>query len=221
MIVDDSFLADKKTAHSIMDKLIDLELGLELYILGARVDTAEPELYKKMKQAGVRYIAFGIESGNQDVLDFYRKHITVPQIRTAVRLARDMDFITQGFFIFGAPFETETHIHNTISLAASLPFDFVVFQPLEYEIGSDLWEEAVREKKIATEEITLFTDSRRGLGNFTVDELRVFIKNGYRRFYFNPRYFSRLFIDILRHQNIEHLKTLLRLARSPYMNKLV
>jgi radical SAM superfamily enzyme YgiQ (UPF0313 family) len=221
MIVDDSFLADTKAAHSIMDRLIEMELDLELYILGARVDTAEPELYRKMKKAGVRYIAFGIESGNQDVLDFYNKHITVPQIRTAVRLARSMDFITQGFFIFGAPFETEKHIQNTIKLATSLPFDMVVFQPLEYEIGSDLWEEAVRDKKIAKEEITLFTDSRRGLGNFTIDELRMFIRNGYRRFYLNPWYISRLFFGTLRHRNFDHVKTVVRLVRSPYMGKLV
>ncbi len=220
MIVDDSFLADVKAAHFIMDSLIDIKLDLELHILGARVDTAEPELYKKMKKAGVRSITFGIESGNQDVLDYYHKHITVPQIRAAVHLARDMDFITQGFFIFGAPFETKKHIHNTINLATSLPFDTVVFQPLEYEIGSDLWEEAVRERKITPEEITLIADSRRGLGNFTIDELREFVKKGYRRFYLNPRYFSRLFFGALRHRNLEHVKSVVRLIRSPYIIKL-
>jgi len=220
MIVDDSFLADTKAAQYIMDSLIALKLDLELHVLGARVDSAEPELYKKMKKAGVRSITFGIESGNQDVLDYYHKHITVPQIRTAVHLARDMDFITQGFFIFGAPFETKKHINNTIKLATSLPFDTVVFQPLEYEIGSDLWEETVQEKKISRDEITLFADSRRGLGNFTIDELREFVKKGYRRFYLNPRYFSRLFFGALRHRNLEHVKSVVRLIRSPYVMKL-
>jgi radical SAM superfamily enzyme YgiQ (UPF0313 family) len=221
MIVDDTFLADTKAVHKIMDRLIELELNLELYILGARVDTAEPELYKKMKKAGVRYIAFGIESGNQDVLDFYNKKITLPQIRKAVRLARKMDFITQGFFIFGAPFETQKHIKNTIKLATSLPFDIVVFQPLGYEIGSDIWEEAVEAKKISKEDISILADSRRGLGNFTLEELNIFIKNGYRRFYLNPMYISRLLIGTVLHGNTNHLKTIFRLARSPQIDKLV
>ncbi|MCX6667987.1 MAG: radical SAM protein [Euryarchaeota archaeon] len=221
MIVDDTFLADKKATHAIMDGLIELGLNLDIYILGARVDTAEPELYKKMKKAGVKYVAFGIESGNQDVLDFYNKKITLPQIKKAVRLARKMDFITQGFFIFGAPFETKKHIQNTIKLATSLPFDIVVFQPLGYEIGSDIWEEAVKDKKISKEDISVLADSRRGLGNFIPEELNIFVKNGYRRFYFNPMYISRLLFGTLLHRNTNHLKTIFRLVNSHYMNKLL
>jgi anaerobic magnesium-protoporphyrin IX monomethyl ester cyclase len=221
MIVDDTFLADTKAVHKIMDRLIELELNLELYILGARVDTAEPELYKKMKKAGVKYVAFGIESGNQDVLDFYNKKITLLQIKKAVRLARKMDFITQGFFIFGAPFETKKHIENTIKLAISLPFDIVVFQPLTYEIGSDIWDEAVKDKKISREDISVLTDSRRGLGNFTLDELNIFIKDGYKSFYFNPKYISRLLFGTLLHGNTNHLKTIFSLALSPQMKRLL
>jgi len=221
MIVDDNFLADKKATHTIMDKLIELDLNLELYILGARVDTAESNLYKKMKKAGVKYVGFGIESGNQDVLNYYNKKITIPQVRNAVSLAREMDFITQGFFIFGASMETKTHIYNTIKLAISLPFDIVVFQPLAYEIGSDIWQEAVNDKKISRDDISVLTDSRRGLGNFTPAELDSFIKKGYRDFYLNSRYILRLLHRSIIYRNTNHLKTIFRLALSPQKNKLI
>jgi anaerobic magnesium-protoporphyrin IX monomethyl ester cyclase len=221
MIVDDTFLADTKSVHKIMDKLIELEFNLEFYILGARVDIAELELYKKMKKAGVKYIAFGIESGNQDVLDFYKKNITLPQIKKAVRLARKMDFITQGFFIFGAPFETEEHIKNSIRLAISLPFDIVVFQPLTYEIGSEIWDEAVKIKMISKDDVSVMTDSHRGLGNFSQDELDLLIKDGYRNFYFNPMYISRLLYGTLLHGNTNHLKTIFRYALSHHIKKLL
>ncbi len=221
MIVDDNFLSDKKETHVIMDKLIELDLNLELYILGARVDTAEVNLYKKMKKAGVKYIGFGIESGNQDVLNYYNKKITLLQIRKAVSLAREMDFITQGFFIFGAPMETKTHFNNTIKFAISLPFDIVVFQPLAYEIGSDIWEEAVNNKKISKDDISILTDSSRNLGNFTPDEIYMFIKKGYRHFYFNPKYISRLLYRCFINRNTAHLKTIFRLALSPQKNKLI
>ena len=46
---------------------------------------ADLDLYKKMKKAGVKLIAFGIESGNQDVLNYYNKKITLDQIRKAVK----------------------------------------------------------------------------------------------------------------------------------------
>lgn len=220
MIVDDNFLADKKSIHIIMDKLIEMDIDLELYILGARVDTAEYDLYNKMKKAGVKFVGFGIESGNQDVLNYYNKKITLPQIRKAVTLSREMDFVTLGFFIFGAPFETRKHIENTIEFARSLPFDLVIFQPLGYEIGSDIWEDAVNEKKISRDDISVLADIQRGLGNFTQQEYSMFIKNGYRRFYSNPKYISRLLYDSFLHRNTNHIKTIMRLALSKQVKQL-
>jgi len=221
MIVDDTFLADKKATHKIMDRLIKMGLNLELYILGARVDTAEPELYKKMKKAGVKYLSFGIESGNQDVLDYYNKKITLQQIRKAIHLAKEMNFITQGFLIFGAPFETKEHIENTIRFVGSLPLDIVVFQPLTYEIGSDLWEEAVKNKKISKDDISVKTDSHLGLGNFTLEELEKYVKKAYRRFYLNPKYISRLLYGTLSHKDTTHLKTMFRFVLSPEWNRIL
>ena len=214
MIVDDTFLADKKSAYNIMDKIIELDLNLEFYIQGARVDTAEYELYNKMKKAGVKFIGFGIESGNQDVLNYYQKKITLPQIRKAVTLARKMDFITQGFFILGASIETKKHIENTIHFATSLPFDLVVFQPLGYAIGSNLWEEALKEKKISKDEFSIPADSKRGLGNFTQEDFKIFIKKGYWNFYFNPRYIYRLLYGTFLHRNTNHLKTIIKITLS-------
>ncbi|MCK4416203.1 MAG: B12-binding domain-containing radical SAM protein, partial [Thermoplasmatales archaeon] len=57
-IVDDNFLADKKRAHRIFDMLLETDTNVEFLIQGARVDTADRELYLKMKKAGVRYIGF-------------------------------------------------------------------------------------------------------------------------------------------------------------------
>jgi magnesium-protoporphyrin IX monomethyl ester (oxidative) cyclase len=221
MIVDDNFLADKKATNSIMDKIIELELNLELYILGARVDTAEYNLYKKMKKAGVKYVGFGIESGNQDVLDFYNKNITLKQTRKAINLSREMDFITQGFFIFGAPIETKKYIENTIQFALSLPFDIVVFQPLIYEIGSDIWDEAVKNNIISKEEISVVTDSNRGLGKLTKQEIDMLINNGYKRFYLNKMYISRLLYRTILNRDTKHLKTISRLALSSQMKKVL
>ncbi|MCK5636549.1 MAG: cobalamin-dependent protein, partial [Thermoplasmatales archaeon] len=50
-IVDDNFLKDKKRADRIMDSLIEEGTDLDLFIMGARVDSADRKLYKKMKKA--------------------------------------------------------------------------------------------------------------------------------------------------------------------------
>jgi len=102
-IDDDSFLADNKRAHKIFDKLLEIGTNIDLLIEGARVDSADKDLYKKMKKTGVTLISYGIESGNQDVLDFYNKKTTLQQIRKAICLSREMDFFTSASFILGAP----------------------------------------------------------------------------------------------------------------------
>ena len=198
-IVDDTFLADKKRAHKIFDGLIKMEKDFELVIHGARVDSADKELYKKMKKAGVKYIYFGLESGNQDVLDFYNKKITLSQIKQAVNLSRKMNFVTIGNFLFGAPMETEEHIENTIKFACSLPLDIVGFGPLIYILGSDLWNEAVESNKISKDMDVVFADSSKGLGNFTKKELIEYTIIAFHRFYYRPTYLlGQIYRSILR-----------------------
>ncbi|UCH71489.1 MAG: radical SAM protein, partial [Thermoplasmatales archaeon] len=221
MIVDDTFLADPKWIHKTMDSIIETKLDLEILILGARVDTAEPELYKKMKKAGVKYVNFGIESGNQDILNFYNKKITLQQIQKAVNLAREMNFITQGTLIFGAPIETKEHIQNTIRFTSSLPLDIVIFQPLAYELGSDLWEDAVKNKILTKDDFMVEADSRRGLGHFTSEELDKYIKEAYRHFYFNPNYLVRLLRGAFLRKDVDHLKNAFKLAFSPLWGRVL
>ena len=191
MMVDDNFLADKKRAHRIFDLLLEIDTNVELLIQGARVDTADKELYLKMKKAGVKYIGFGIESGNQDILDFYNKKTTLEQIRKAVGLAREMDFFIGASFIFGAPIETKKHVENTIKFACSLPIDRANFVPLIYIMGSSLWAEAVKNKKIQPNQYEVLADSSHNLSNFTEEELIEYTTNAFKTFYFRPNYILR------------------------------
>jgi radical SAM superfamily enzyme YgiQ (UPF0313 family) len=205
MIVDDNFLADKKRAHLIFDGIIENDIDLELYIQGARVDSAERELYKKMKKSGVKHLYFGLESGNQDVLDYYRKGITIEQIRKALRLSKEMNFLTLGNFILGAPIETKEHIKNTIKFAKSLPLDFVIFNPLSYQRGSDLWKEAFK-NGIINEFDEPLADSRLGLSNFTSDELEDFCKQAVGSFYFRPMFLLRQAYRVVKDRDFNFLK---------------
>jgi radical SAM superfamily enzyme YgiQ (UPF0313 family) len=192
-IADDNFLASKKRANKIFETLIKMGSPLDIYINGARVDSADVELYKKMKKAGVKHIYYGIESGNQDVLDYYNKKINIRQINTAINLANKMDFVTLGYFILGAPIEENKHIKKSIKFACKLPLDFAIFYPLAYSKGSDLWNEAIKEKKINEEEdgYGLIATSEKKLSKFTDKQLLDFCVKAYKRFYFRPLYLTR------------------------------
>lgn len=199
LIVDDNFLVDKKRAHRIFDGLIEMGMESELFIEGTRVDSADKELYQKMKKAGVKYLYFGLESGNQDVLDFYNKKTTLSQIKKAINLSRKMNFITLGNFILGAPIEKKEHIERTIKFACSLPLDVVSFGPLVYMCGSQLWNDAVESNKISKDTFSVYADSEKGLGNLTRKELKEYSNIAFQRFYHRPAYFfNQIYRSMLR-----------------------
>ncbi len=201
MIADDTFLADKKRAHQVLDGLIQMGSSLDILIGGARVDSADKDLYMKMKKAGVKYISYGIESGNQDVLDFYNKGVTIEQIHQSVQLSHKMGFFVNGTFIFGAPFETIGHFKRTIHLACSLPFDIVAFYPLSYRHGSDLWLDAVKKESIREDEHEVIADSKRNLGNFTREQILQWCTIASQKFYMRPRYVLSQLQKALRTKN--------------------
>ena len=190
---DDNFLQNKKEAIQMMDYFIEKDADLQLWIEQARVDSADKELYKKMRKAGVDTIYFGIESGNQDVLDYYNKRITIPQIKKAVKLSKEMGFIVSGSFIFGAPIETKEHLDNTRKFVNSLKLDAAYFYPFNYLFGSPIWDEAVKEGKLKPDELCIVPDKRRSLGNFTDEWLIKYVDNAYKKFYFNPKFWARHF----------------------------
>ncbi len=207
IFVDDNFLLNKKRTMDIMDGIVERGFDITIIVEGARVDAADSELYKKMWNAGVRLISYGIESGNQDVLDFYNKRITINQIKKAVKLSNVTGFFTVASFILGAPFETEEHFKNTIDLARSLPLDFVEFYILEYRVGSQLWSDAVRDGIIKKNNYFVKSCKENNLGNFSLSELEEWRKKAYTKFYMRPSYLLRESFRLLKIGNLDFIKS--------------
>lgn len=211
-VVDDNFLIDKKRAHNIMDLLIKKDLDLDIWIVGVRVTDADEELYKKMKKAGIKSLEFGIESGNQEVLDYYNKRITLKQVEKAVKLSKKTGFFTVGNFILGSPIETDKHINDTISFAKKLNLDFAFFYAFNFLKGSEIWEDAHKQGKINENEMFVPCDSRRGLCNFTPEELRERLHKSYLSYYITPKYLiSQLIRSIFVYGNFRVFKAGLKL----------
>ena len=181
-----------------------------MWILDTRVDSADRKIYEKMRDAGVKVISFGIESGNQDILDFYNKKITTDQARKAIKLSNEMGFIIDANFILGAPMETKKQFNTTLKFAKSLPINHATFNHLEYVAGTPLWEKAVKEGKINSEEPLVYSDADRGLALYDAEDIRNYIKKANFSFYFNPWYWIREVKFALRSHNTLMLELGLR-----------
>jgi anaerobic magnesium-protoporphyrin IX monomethyl ester cyclase len=205
--VDDCFPVDTRQAHLLFKRIVDEQIDLRFSITATRVDLIDKALFELMKQAGVAHIQFGLESGNQDVLDYYHKQTTVEMIRNAVQLSHDTGFFTAGSFILGAPFETQEHFNRTLSFAKSLPLDSVSFIPLRYMVGSDLWNQAVNAGTIDANDYLVTADKNRELGIYTKEELITYCFNAQRAYYLRPRFFMNLLETSLRNNDMSHIRS--------------
>ena len=208
---DDSCLANKKQAIELFEGIIKEKINLKFIATAIRVDTVDEKLFGLMKKAGVTHLQFGLESGNQDVLEFYNKKIDLEKIRYALDLSNKMGFFTIGTFMLGAPFETKKHFEKTIKFAKSLPLDSVSFLPLKYITGSELWCKAVEDGKISENEYLVYADSARNLGNFTHEELISISSRAHREYYMRFSFILRLLIKSLKNDNLGFIQSYLSL----------
>lgn len=108
---------------------------------GVRADTLDSQLVRLMKKSGCYFLVFGIESGNQQILDNINKKTNLAAIERAARIARAEGLVTQGFFIFGLPGETKETIDESIKFAKRIALDRAQFLLLDVLPGTALWDE--------------------------------------------------------------------------------
>lgn len=138
---DDVFNFDKERVKKICDLIVEKGLKIEWELRnGIRVDKVDLEMFQKMKKAGCVYIAFGIESGVQDVLNKMKKGATVEQIKKAALLAKESNLPAGGFFIIGLPGDNMENFKKTLQLAQELPFEEVRFYSALPYIGTEFYE---------------------------------------------------------------------------------
>lgn len=85
------------------------------------------DLLRTMKRAGFWEIFYGVESGNQEMLDSMKKGITVEEVKRAFKLTRETGIKTEASFIIGMPGETEETILDSIRLWKELKPDWASF----------------------------------------------------------------------------------------------
>ena len=118
-IADDFFTLNKKRVKEICREIKDrgLKFGWSVF---ARADSVDEETLVAMREAGCHTLLFGIESGNQDMLDRINKHIKVDQIKKAVSLCKQTGLKVLGSFIVGLPGETRESLMDSHRLIEEL-----------------------------------------------------------------------------------------------------
>lgn len=191
--IDDNFSQNRARTIEICRELIQRRIQVEWTCPnGVRVDTLDLPLLKLMKKAGCYQLSFGIESGNQGVLDKIGKGIKLKQVENAVKWAKQAGIETIGFFMIGLPFDSEKTMQQTIDFAKSLPLDLVQFTVTVPYPGTELYRLVEREGNFLVEDWAKF-GSYSGKAYYKFGELNKELvermyKKAYREIYFRPGY---------------------------------
>ena len=89
----------------LLDRILLENLEFEMW-MQTRADLVTKELMKKMKRAGVKTIAFGLETASEQVLTRLGKHLAIEKVVHAIKMAQQQEIEVELFTIFGLPFET-------------------------------------------------------------------------------------------------------------------
>jgi len=142
-ILDELFVINKDRMFKICDLLIERNYGLNFWAY-ARIDTVSEDVLKKLKKAGVNWLAFGIEAGSHDVRQGVSKgRFDQEAVRKAVAMTHDAGIHIIGNFMFGLPDDTMETMKETFSLAQELNCEYVNFYATMAYPGSPLYEDAL------------------------------------------------------------------------------
>lgn len=216
-LVDDMFTADIKRVKAICQTILDRRLVVSWYPRGGiRVDHVDQEMFHMMKAAGVWSVAYGIESGNQQILDRIGKRITLEQVRHAIKLAKNASLSVDGYFMLGHPGETEETIKETIKFSTSLDLDYAKYAiniPLPGTPQFDEWEKAGVIKTRDWTKYTFSTPPSEIYEHPTVDWkiIQKYYRIAPRKFYLRPSYVTRRAVRDLKSGHMaSNLKTLIK-----------
>ena len=155
----------------------------------AQISFITKEMLVKMKEAGCFNIYYGIESGNQELLDYIRKRTTIEKIKEIVNFTHSLGIETRGSFIIGLPKSSPEKDLKTIQFAIELNLDYAGFFPYRVYKGTELSEEAQFYGKVLADR----ADGHHSAtyipeGYESLEQVQKMTKYAYRKFYFRCGY---------------------------------
>ncbi len=138
MFEDDNFMISKKRLLTFGELMRKKKLNISWTCL-ARIDSVDEESLRIAKDAGCWQVSYGIESGSQRVLDFYRKDIALDKIINVVRLTKKLGLKSKGFFMWGNPGEDRHSTMETLRFIRNLSLDDISITFATPYPGSEIW----------------------------------------------------------------------------------
>jgi anaerobic magnesium-protoporphyrin IX monomethyl ester cyclase len=199
-IIDDIFNLDRRRAMRFFELV--MASGLDLVFSfpnGLRGDKVDKEMVDAMWEAGVRYIAYAVETGSPRIQKLIQKYLHLDRIKESIALSTARGILTRGFFMIGFPTETEEEALMTIEYAKSSDLVLAMFFTVVYFTGTPLFRLAQEMTEITGFDLGLeddYVSTREGpyaFSRHTLEELKL---KAIREFFFSDKRL-RLCFDVM------------------------
>ena len=144
-IIDEMFVLNDRHVDGICRLLATKPYAHELNFWAyARVDTVKPDRLEMLRDAGIRWLALGIESGSAHVRDGAEKSLDQQDIVDIVKAIQRAGINVIGNYIFGLPDDNFETMQQTLELAKLLNCEFANFYSAMAYPGSPLYRIAIQ-----------------------------------------------------------------------------
>jgi radical SAM superfamily enzyme YgiQ (UPF0313 family) len=142
---DEMFFLNRRYYEPLLNGLVERQMPLNMWAY-SRVDTVRNDRLALFKQAGINWLALGIEAGNQmvrqEVSKGSFKDVNIREVCRSVQAA-DINIISN--YIFGFPEDTLETMQETLDLALELNTEMANMYPCQALPGSPIHQQALRE----------------------------------------------------------------------------
>jgi len=191
-VLDDSANIRVKRLEELAGLLIENKLNHVpwIFVNGIRANLASKELLGMLKAAGLKRTAFGVESGDPDILKSVDKKVDLDTIREAFKNAKAVNLETIGFFIIGLPGETRETMQRTIDFAIELDPLIANFSMMTPYPGTQVYEIVQKQGRLLIEDwedyVFFEQQARYEMGEMTAELVEEMYRKAYRQFYLRP-----------------------------------
>lgn len=202
----DTLTVKKRFLKDLCIALIENGINRQIkWTCESRVDTIDADMLELMRRAGCWQISYGVETGNQRLLDLINKGVTLSQVETAFKMTKKAGISIRGFFMLGLPTETRQESLETIAFAKKINPLWAQFTITVPYPGTKMFDDLDRKGQIRTYDWSRYNTWSGWKGEDkipfvpegrTIAELAELQKMALRSFYLRPSVVWKFFITV-------------------------
>jgi radical SAM superfamily enzyme YgiQ (UPF0313 family) len=179
---DDTFNIGDRRLSELADEIV--LRGLEHIPWGAmcRADTIKKETLAKLRRAGLHAVKYGVESGNQQLVDDSGKRLDLGELRDMMAYTHSLGIRTHLTFSFGLVGETRETMQQTLDLALELNPYTVQFSISTPFPGTRFYDYAKSKRLLLVDDFSAYDGLSRCVvktEKLSAEELEAFLDHAY------------------------------------------